>query len=303
MWLLDSNSGVDIRSRARDCRGGARPPEEPLFAFRETRGLIAITPGGGRACPRSVPRYDICPDSQGTSRGTRRPARHEPAFEPGSREKAPFRLEHAVVVATTHRPCLRRAIEFIRAQSVAPKTIFVVVDRDEPTRAAVEAELATVHKGIEVIRNDRMQGASGAWTRRSISSRAARRLEYVFVFSSRRRRAAGGGSPGGDPLLRRRAGPRWWRRPSSVTIRTLRTARSCTPRRRWSTGTFCAATRESRGRISRRAFRRRWSRHVRRGAPGAARIATWASGSPTSTRATRESVRGEFTTTRQARTG
>ncbi len=54
MWLLDSNGGVDIRSRARDCRGGARPPEEPLFAFRETRGLIAITPGGGRACSRSV---------------------------------------------------------------------------------------------------------------------------------------------------------------------------------------------------------------------------------------------------------
>ncbi len=84
-------------------------------------------------------------------------------LSPVSREKAPFRLEHAVVVATTHRPCLRRAIESIRAQSVAPKTIFVVVDRDEPTRAAVEAELATVHKGIKVIRNDRMQGASGAW--------------------------------------------------------------------------------------------------------------------------------------------
>ncbi|MFO0590336.1 MAG: polysaccharide deacetylase family protein [Polyangiaceae bacterium] len=100
---------------------------------------------------------------------------------PDSRERASV-VEHAVVVATTHRSCLRRALESIRVQSVTPQAVIVVVDRDEAVRKAVESECQTVLQGVQVIRNDRMPGASGAWN--TALDRLARDADRRMLFVS-----------------------------------------------------------------------------------------------------------------------
>jgi glycosyltransferase involved in cell wall biosynthesis len=90
---------------------------------------------------------------------------------------------HVVVIATIGRPQIERALYSVRAQSHPPERVLVVVDGRPRRKNIVEQRVKSTPLRVDVFRNDRTRGASGAWnTALDQLARAEDRAAVVVSF-------------------------------------------------------------------------------------------------------------------------
>lgn len=90
---------------------------------------------------------------------------------------------HVVVIATVGRPQLERALCSVRAQSHPPERVLVVVDGRPHRKNDVDRLVKKSPLRVDVHRNDRTRGASGAWnTALDQLARAEDRAAVVVSF-------------------------------------------------------------------------------------------------------------------------